>query len=101
MSTPPPPPYTRTFLIQYRQAFIQQQAATALSNFVTSVTNSVLAAAKSGQMSYTVKEIPVTSQFQQAMAALKVNFPDITVKLINLPTGEKLKSVPAILISWA
>lgn len=100
MSTPAPP-YTRKFLIQYRQAYIEQQAALALSNFVTSVTNSVLAAAKNGQMSYTVKEIPVTSQFTQAMAALKVNFPDITVKLINLPTSEKLKSVPAILISWA
>ena len=95
------PPYTRNFLIQYRQSYIDQQAAAALSNFVTSVTNSVLAAAKNGQMSYTVKEIPVTSQFQQAIAALKVNFPDITVKLINLPTQEKLKSVPAILISWA
>ena len=100
MSTPTPP-YTRNFLIQYRQEYINQQAALALSNFVTSVTNSVLAAAKNGQMSYTVKEIPVTTQFQQAMAALKVNFPDITVRLINLPTSEKLKSVPAILISWA
>jgi hypothetical protein len=100
MSTPAPP-YTRSFLIQYRQEYIKQQAALALSNFVTSVTNSVLAAAKNGQMTYTVREIPVTSQFQQAIAALKVNFPDTTVRLINLPTSEKLKSVPAILISWA
>jgi hypothetical protein len=101
MSAPPPPPYTRTFLIEYRQAYIQQQAATALNNFVTAVTNAVLAAAKNGQMTYTVREIPVTTQFQQAMAAIKVNFPDITVRLINLPSGEKLKSVPAIFISWA
>jgi hypothetical protein len=96
----PPPPYTRTFLIEYRQAYIEQQNALALSNFVTSVTNSVLAAAKNGLMSFTVTEIPPVTQFQQAITALKVNFPDITVKLINLPTKVKLKSVPAILISW-
>jgi hypothetical protein len=96
----PQPPYTRDFLIKYRQSYVEQQAALALSNFVTSVTNSVLAAAKNGLTSYTVKEIPVTTQFQQAIDALKANFPDITIRVINLPTHEKLKSVPAIYISW-
>jgi len=97
----PQPPYTRDFLRQYRQAYINQQNALALSNFVTSVTNNVLAAAQQGKVSYTVEQIPVASQFQQAIDALKVNFPDITVRLINLPTSQKLKSVPGILISWA
>jgi hypothetical protein len=101
MSAPPPPPYTRNFLIKYRQEYIKQQAEIELNNFVTSVTNSVLAAAKNGLLNYTVREIPVATQFNQAIAALKVNFPDTTVRLINLPTNERLKSVPAILISWA
>jgi hypothetical protein len=102
MSTPPPPPpYTRTFLIQYRQQYVKQQEALALTNFVNNVTNAVLAAAKQGLSSYTVREIPVSSQFQQAMNALKVNFPDITIRLINIPTNQKLVSQPAILINWA
>jgi len=100
MSTPSPP-YTRNFLLQYRKEYIAQQNALALNNFVSSVTNNVLAAAQQGKVSYTVEEIPVASQFQQAMDALKVNFPDITIRLVNLPTTQKLKSVPGILISWA
>jgi len=101
MSTPPAPPYTRTFLIQYRQQYVQEQAAIALSNFVNNVTNAVLAAAKQGLSNYTVKEIPVASQFQQAINALKVNFPDITIRLVNLPTSQKMVSQPAIYITWA
>ena len=101
MSTPPAPPYTRTFLIQYRQQYVQEQAAIALTNFVNNVTNAVLAAAKQGLSNYTVKEIPVASQFQQAINALKVNFPDITIRLVNLPTSQKMVSQPAIYITWA
>lgn len=100
MSAPPDPPYTRAFLIKYRQEFIKQQEAEALKNFVTSVTNSVLAAAKQGLGSFTVKTIPVSAQFQQAMGALRENFPDITIRLINLPTEQKKVSVPAIYITW-
>jgi len=100
MSTPAPP-YTRSFLIQYRQQYVDQLAAKALSDFVNATTHAVLSAAKEGLISYTVKTIPVTTQFQQAMNALKVNFPDITIRLINLPTAVKLKSVPAIYITWA
>jgi len=100
MSTPPGPPYTRAFLIHYRQQYVEEQAALALANFVTTVTNAVLAAAKQGLGSYTVKEIPVATQFTQALNALKANFPDITVRIINLPTKQKLVSQPAIYIAW-
>jgi hypothetical protein len=99
MSTPLPP-YTRAFLINYRQRYVEEQAALALSNFVTSVTNAVLAAAKQGLGNYTVKEIPVATQFTQALNAIKANFPDITVRIINLPTKQKLVSQPAIYIAW-
>jgi hypothetical protein len=95
------PPYTRDFLIQYRQAYINQQNALALSNFVTTVTNHVLAAAQQGKVSFTVTQIPVTSPIQQAIDALKVNFPDIAIRPVNIPTGQKLQSAPGILISWA
>lgn len=100
MSTPTGPPYTRAFLIHYRQQYLEEQAALALSNFVAAVTNSVLAAAKQGLSNYTVKEIPVGAQFTQAVNAIKANFPDITVRIINLPTKQKLVSQPAIYIAW-
>ena len=95
------PPYTRDYLLKYRQSYINQQNALALENFVNSVTEHVLEAAQQGKLSFTVKQIPVASQFQQAIDAIKVNFPDITVRLVNLPTNQHLKSIPAILISWA
>lgn len=94
------PPYTKEFLISYRQRFVEAEKAKVLADFVNSVTKSVLAAAKQGLSSYTVREIPVVTQFQQAMNALKVNFPDSVVKLINIPTPQARTSVPAILISW-
>lgn len=100
MSTPSGPPYTRAFLIHYRQQYVEEQAALLLSNFVTSVTNAVLAAAKQGLGNYTVKDLPVGTQYTQALNALKVNFPDITVRIINLPTKQKLVSQPAIYIAW-
>jgi len=100
MSAPPPPPYTRSFLLHYRQAYVQQQQELALNKFVSTVTASVLAAAQQGLMSYTVEEIPVANQYQEAINALKANFPDITIRLINLPSAQKRVSVPGIYIAW-
>ena len=94
------PPYTRDYLLKYRQAYIDQQNALAIKNYVNSVTEHVLAAAQQGKLSYTAQQIPAANQ-QQVINAIKANFPDITVRIVNLPTNQKLKSVPGILISWA
>ena len=94
------PPYTRAFLVQYRQSFIDEQNATVFNSFISGITNAVLGAAKNGLTNYTIKEVPANTQFQQVIDALKINFPDITIRLIQLPTAEKLKSTPAIYISW-
>lgn len=94
------PPTTREYLLRYRQDYLDQQNELTIKNFVNSVTDHVLAAAQQGKLSYTVKQIPATNQ-QQVIDAIKTNFPDITVRIVNLPTNQKLKSVPGILISWA
>jgi hypothetical protein len=100
MNTPSGPPYSREFLINCRNDFIKQQEQIALNNFVTTVTNKVIAAAQQGLTNYTVEQSYVPTDIKQAVDALKVNFPDITIKIVHLPTSQKLQSVSSILISW-
>ena len=102
MSTgPPPPPYTRNFLISYHPNFVAEQQQIKLNNFVNQITTAVLYAAKQGLISYTVTDILVSSQYQQVMNALKVNFPDITIKLVDLPTKQRGISTHGIYLLWA
>jgi hypothetical protein len=98
MSTPP---YTRDFLINYHTQFQQEQSLKIFNDFINSITNSVLGAAKHGLKEYTIREVPSTTTFNDFILGLKINFPDITIKLTDLPGPYKLTSVKAIYITWA
>jgi len=97
MSTPP---YTRAFLINYHKQHQHEQSVKIFNDFINTITNTVLGAAKQGLTDYTIREVPSTTTFNDVILALKINFPDITIKIINLPGPQKFTSIDAIYITW-
>ena len=99
MSTPPPP-YTRAFLASYQKKSVQDQERTIFNEFISNITTTILGAAKQGLRDYTIRGVPPSTTFAAVIAALKINFPDITIQMVDLPGPIKLTSVQAIYISW-
>ena len=99
MSTPAPP-YTRAFLVSYQKKSIKEQETQIFNEFVSNITTTILGAAKQGLRDYTIRGVPPSTTFEAVIAALKINFPDITIQIVDLPGPIRLTSVQAIYIAW-